>query len=97
MKTQVYGSYNQFQFFMVFSFYFRKSIKFGLNSVARAIQHCQISSCLLAGDVEPEILVQHLVTLAVTHGIAVLIVPKLKKITRETVGFPCVALGIMVL
>lgn len=75
---------------------FRKHLKFGLNSVFRAIQLLKVTSCLVAGDVEPNLLVTHLVTAASTRGIPVLIVPKLKQITFRELGFSCTALGISV-
>ena len=75
---------------------FRKYLKVGLNTVARAIQHKSISSCLLAGDVSEDFLISHLVTMAGIRGIAVLIVPKLKDSISNVLGFSSTALGVTV-
>lgn len=71
-------------------------MKIGLNAVARSIQQKSVSSCLLAGDVSSDLLISHLVTMAATRGIPILIIPTLKHCTSKTLGFPSAALGIMV-
>ncbi|XP_065213449.1 uncharacterized protein LOC135840717 [Planococcus citri] len=72
----------------------RKIIKFGLNTVSRAIQNSRISSCILAGDVEPDVILKPIISLAVIGNKPVIILPNMRQLTNKIIGFPCSALGI---
>ncbi|KAJ9601354.1 hypothetical protein L9F63_000492 [Diploptera punctata] len=72
----------------------RESLCLGVNAVTRGLNSSQVSSVLLAKDVDPKLLISHIITMCGIKGIPILIVPALRQFTKITLGFSCIALAI---
>lgn len=73
-----------------------KSIVFGINSTTKLLEKNCLCCILLDETVDQPMLIKHLVSMAEIKNIPVLLVNFLKKVTLETVGFACAAIGIKV-
>ena len=74
----------------------RESLCLGVNAVTRGLNSSVISSVLLAKDADPKLLISHIITMCSIKRVPVLLVPALRHITKESLGFSCIALGIKV-
>lgn len=72
----------------------RQYLAVGVNEVNRNIKKENLSSVILANDISPKFLVQHLHLLCYHHQVPFLQIPELREICKSTLGFPCIALGI---
>ncbi|XP_024084808.1 ribonuclease P protein subunit p38-like [Cimex lectularius] len=71
----------------------RDLLFFGINSVSRGVENKLVQFSVVADEVNPKVLIKHLVQLLYNAGIPVLLVPNLKTVTNDSIGFPCAAIG----
>ncbi|XP_063243106.1 ribonuclease P protein subunit p38-like isoform X3 [Bacillus rossius redtenbacheri] len=69
------------------------SLVLGVNAVNRTLEAGVLSCALVAGDVKPRVLVSHLAVLAAARAVPLLVLPSLRRASREALGFSAVALG----
>ncbi|XP_063243107.1 uncharacterized protein LOC134542636 isoform X4 [Bacillus rossius redtenbacheri] len=72
------------------------SLVLGVNAVNRTLEAGVLSCALVAGDVKPRVLVSHLAVLAAARAVPLLVLPSLRRASREALGFSAVALGFKV-
>ncbi|XP_046753491.1 uncharacterized protein LOC124416440 isoform X2 [Diprion similis] len=70
------------------------SIVVGVNEVTRLLERDDACCVILESNVEPMLLIKHIVTMADLKTIPVILVPFLKSVTLETVGFACAAIAL---
>jgi len=68
----------------------------GINEVSRCIEKDQIACCLLAEDVANSMIAKHLLYMTTAKEIPVVILPNMRLITKNIVGFSSAALGLKV-
>lgn len=73
--------------------YYRDQLVFGINAVTRAIENAKVSLVLLANDVNPQLLIKHVIDGCHVQEIPVLQVPKLREIIKEVLHFPAIAVA----
>ncbi|KAL0128322.1 hypothetical protein PUN28_003538 [Cardiocondyla obscurior] len=66
----------------------------GINAVTRALEKDNICCILLDANVEPPLIIKHVVTMAVNKKVPVLLLPILKITTLEKMGFAAAAFGL---
>lgn len=71
-------------------------VLFGVNALIRSLEKEQIGCILLDGNVDPPLLIKHVAVLAQNQKIPTLVLHFLKKVTLETLGFSCIAIGLKV-
>ncbi|XP_043276327.1 uncharacterized protein [Venturia canescens] len=71
----------------------RKFITFGVNAVTRDLEKDKLCSILLDSTVE-NLLIKHLVVMAQKNNVPILLVPFLKKVSLENMGFASVAMAL---
>ncbi|XP_014210911.1 ribonuclease P protein subunit p38-like, partial [Copidosoma floridanum] len=71
-----------------------KSIVLGINATTRSLEKDDACCILIDGTFKPPVLIKHVIAMAKSKSIPILIVPFLKKVTLETIGFSCAAIGI---
>ncbi|XP_008212584.1 uncharacterized protein LOC100679008 [Nasonia vitripennis] len=71
-----------------------KSVVFGVNAVTRLLEKDNASCILLDGNVDPSLLVKHVVVMAKNKDIPVILLSFLKRVTLETIGFASAAIGL---
>lgn len=76
-----------------FSF-FRHNFVFGINDVTAGLENNQLVAVLVAKEVEPHLMVQHLIDQCVLCSVNILVVNNLKTITKQLLGFASAALGL---
>lgn len=90
-------SFEQFKFILkLILFIYRVSVVLGINSVTRALEKNSLCSILVDSNVEPLFMVKHIVTMSQNKEIPVLLIPFLKTVTLNKIGFASAALGIKV-
>lgn len=65
----------------------------GANEVTKSLEADEISSVLLTSDAQPQMMVKHVVDLAVLRNVPALVVTGLRNILKERVGFGGLAVG----
>ncbi|KAK0082155.1 hypothetical protein PV325_010998 [Microctonus aethiopoides] len=70
------------------------SVVLGINSVTRALEKNSLCSILVDSNVEPLFMIKHIVTMSQNKEIPVLLIPFLKTVTLNKIGFASAALGI---
>uniref|UniRef100_A0A1B6DB25 Ribosomal protein L7Ae/L30e/S12e/Gadd45 domain-containing protein n=1 Tax=Clastoptera arizonana TaxID=38151 RepID=A0A1B6DB25_9HEMI len=65
-----------------------------ITIVMRGLEKDEISCCLLAKEVEPQILLKNMVMLAQNKQVPVVIIPSLKDVLKKTLSFSAMSLGI---
>lgn len=75
---------------------FRKSVILGINAITRALEKNSVCCILLDANVEPPLLVKHIVVMAQNKKVPVLLLPVLKTVTLQTIGFATAALALKV-
>lgn len=68
----------------------------GINVVTRALEKDNVCCVLLDANVEPLLLIKHIVTMAVNKKIPVLLLRILKTVTLEKMGFATAAFALKV-
>ncbi|XP_014475256.1 PREDICTED: uncharacterized protein LOC106744753 [Dinoponera quadriceps] len=71
-----------------------KSVILGINAVTRALEKNNICCILLDASVEPPLLVKHIVVMAQNKKVPVLLLPVLKTVTLQTIGFATAAFAL---
>lgn len=77
--------------------HFRKFVIFGINAVTRAVEKNNVCCILLDANVEPSLLIKHIVIMAQNKKIPILLLPVLKTITLEKIGFTTAAFALKVI
>ena len=75
--------------------FFRKIVTVGVNAVTRDLEKDRVCSILLDSTVDPQI-IRHVVIMAQSKRIPVLLVPFLREITVRHAGFACAAMALKV-
>ncbi|XP_046629833.1 uncharacterized protein LOC124310158 isoform X1 [Neodiprion virginianus] len=70
------------------------SIVIGVNEVTRLLERDDACCVVLESNVEPMLLIKHIVTMADLKIIPVILVPFLKSVMLETIGFACAAIAL---
>lgn len=68
----------------------------GINVVTRALEKDNVCCVLLDANVEPPLIIKHIVIMAANKKIPVLLLPILKTITLEKMGFATAAFALKV-
>lgn len=76
---------------------FRKSVILGINIVTRALEKNNICCILLDANVEPPLLIKHIVVMAQNKKVPILLLPVLKTVSLQTIGFATAALALKVI
>lgn len=76
---------------------FRKFMIIGINAVTRALEKDNICSVLLDANVEPPLIIKHVVAMAVNKKVPVLLLPILKTVMLEKMGFATTAFALKVM
>lgn len=76
---------------------FRKFMIMGINEVTRALEKNTVCCVLLDVNVEPSLMIKHIVTMAVNKKIPVLLLPILKTVTLEKMGFATTTFALKVM
>ncbi|XP_032675150.1 uncharacterized protein LOC116845977 [Odontomachus brunneus] len=71
-----------------------KSVILGINIVTRALEKNNICCILLDANVEPPLLVKHIVVMAQNKKVPILLLPVLKTVSLQTIGFATAALAL---
>ncbi|XP_015109047.1 ribonuclease P protein subunit p38 [Diachasma alloeum] len=66
----------------------------GVNAVTRALERDSLASVLVDSNVEPLIMIKHVVTMCQNKNLPVILVPFLKSSTSQRLGFASAALGL---
>lgn len=75
---------------------FRKSVILGINTVTRALEKNNVCCILLDANVEPPLLVKHIVVMAQNKKVPILLLPVLKTVSLQTIGFATAAFALKV-
>ncbi|KAK7872917.1 hypothetical protein R5R35_004237 [Gryllus longicercus] len=67
---------------------------FGINDVPRSVIKGSVAAVLIADDITPRHLVQHVATLCGTAAVPILIVSSFRQYTKQLLGFSSIAVGI---
>ncbi|KAF2883331.1 hypothetical protein ILUMI_22833 [Ignelater luminosus] len=68
-------------------------IVFGVNETTRLLENDSVSSILITGEVNPQIMVKHIIDMAVLKKVPVLIIPNLKNTLKEKTGIASVTIA----
>ncbi|XP_011136734.2 uncharacterized protein LOC105181569 [Harpegnathos saltator] len=71
-----------------------KFVILGINIITRALEKNNVCCILLDANVEPPLLIKHIVVMAQNKKVPVLLLPVLKTITLQTIGFATAALAL---
>ncbi|XP_058808886.1 uncharacterized protein LOC131674307 [Phymastichus coffea] len=71
-----------------------KFIVLGINAVTRLLEKNNTSVILLEAGVDPSLLVKHILDMAKNKNIPVVLIPFLKDISLETIGYTCAAISL---
>lgn len=88
---------NKIELIYILKFNFRKSVILGINAVTRALEKDNVCCVLLDANVEPFLLIKHIVVMAQNKKIPVLLLPILKTITLQKIGFATAAFALKVM
>lgn len=69
----------------------------GINAVTRALEKDTVCCILLDANVEPPLIIKHIVTMAANKKIPVLLLPILKTVTLEKMRFATAAFALKVI
>lgn len=67
------------------------SVILGINAITRALEKENICCVLMDADIDPPLLVKHIIQMAQNSKIPLLLLPQLKIITLNAIGFACAA------
>ncbi|XP_014285108.1 ribonuclease P protein subunit p38 [Halyomorpha halys] len=67
----------------------------GINEVSRGLEKEELACCLIHGKAKPKIIITHVIQLAHSRRVPVLIVDDLKQSTKESLGFSSLAIGFL--
>ncbi|XP_076755069.1 uncharacterized protein LOC143425896 [Xylocopa sonorina] len=70
------------------------SIVLGINAITRSLEKDSVCCVLMDSNVEPHLLVKHVLHMAQNKKVPVLLLPKLKTVTLNTIGFASAACGL---
>ncbi|CAL7947778.1 unnamed protein product [Xylocopa violacea] len=70
------------------------SIVLGINAITRSLEKDNVCCILMDANVEPHLLVKHVIHMAQNKKVPVLLLPKLKTVTLNTIGFASAACGL---
>ncbi|CAL1674622.1 unnamed protein product [Lasius platythorax] len=71
-----------------------KSVILGINAITRALEKHDVCCVLLDANVEPLLLIKHIVVMAQNKKIPVLLLPVLKTVTLQKIGFATAAFAL---
>lgn len=74
--------------------YFRSGLIFGINEVTKLLENDMCACVLITSDVTPQLMVRHVVDMAVLTSTPVLVMPDLRKILKSCCGLSSVSLGV---
>jgi ribosomal protein L7Ae-like RNA K-turn-binding protein len=69
---------------------------FGINATTRLLEKDHLCCILLDANVDPVLLVKHIVDMAACKAVPTISIPFLKKVTLETIGFASAAVALKV-
>lgn len=69
----------------------------GINAVTRALEKDNVCCVLLDANVEPLLLIKHIVIMAQNKKTPVLLLPVLKTVTLQNIGFATAAFALKVM
>lgn len=75
---------------------FSDSVIVGINRLTRALEKNNICCVLLDANVDPPLLIKHIVDMALNKSVPVLLLPVLKTVTLQTIGFASAAFALKV-
>ncbi|XP_029044091.2 uncharacterized protein LOC114876588 [Osmia bicornis bicornis] len=67
------------------------SVVLGINAITRALEKNDICCVLMDASIEPPLLIRHIIQMAQNNKIPLLLLPELKTITLNTIGFASAA------
>ncbi|XP_020297273.1 uncharacterized protein LOC109861843 [Pseudomyrmex gracilis] len=73
---------------------FSDSVIVGINRLTRALEKNNICCVLLDANVDPPLLIKHIVDMALNKSVPVLLLPFLKTVTLQTIGFASAAFAL---
>lgn len=76
---------------------YRKSIGFGVNKVTKQLEQNDTCIILLDANVDPPLLVKHVIAMAQNKNVPVLLISFLQRVTKDALGFMSLAIGLKVL
>jgi len=68
----------------------------GINAVTRALEKDNVCCVLLDANVEPRLMIKHIIVMAQNKKIPVLLLPVLKTVTLQQIGFATAAFALKV-
>lgn len=68
----------------------------GVNAVTRLLEQDNALCVILEANIEPMLMIKHVVTMADLRSVSVLLLPCLKNVMLEAVGFACAAIALKV-
>lgn len=75
---------------------FSESVIMGVNRLTRALEKSNVCCALLDANVDPPLLIRHIVDMAPNKNVPVLLLPILKTVTLQTIGFASAAFALKV-
>lgn len=71
----------------------RNQLFIGINAASRGLTKKSVVSLLLADDIQPQFLYNHLLALCSQNHVPHIFMPGFRELTKKTLGFPCIVLG----
>ncbi|VEN49062.1 unnamed protein product [Callosobruchus maculatus] len=71
-----------------------EGLRLGVNAVTKLLETNTAGSVLIAGDVQPRLMVQHIVDMAVLYKIPILVFNQLRDVLKSTCGVSSACIGI---
>ncbi|XP_017885461.1 uncharacterized protein LOC108628204 [Ceratina calcarata] len=67
------------------------SIILGINAITRSLEKNNVCCVLMDANIEPQLLVKHIIHMAQNKNVPILLLPKLKIVTLNTIGYASAA------
>lgn len=74
----------------------RNSVILGLNAITRSLEKNNVCCVLMDANIEPQILLRHIIVMAQNKQVPILLLPDLKSITLSIIGFASAAYALKV-
>ncbi|KAL1494068.1 hypothetical protein ABEB36_009725 [Hypothenemus hampei] len=71
----------------------KQGLIFGVNDVTKALEKASVASVLITEDVQPRLMVEHLIEQSVLTLTPILVVPKLREILKTVCGFSSITIA----
>lgn len=68
----------------------------GLNAITRSLEKNTVCCVLVDANIEPQLLIRHIITMAQNKKVPILLLPNLKANTLSTIGFASAACALKV-